>query len=129
MLARSAFHHSVNYRSVVVMGRAEPITDLDERRAALDVLVDAIVPGRSEQPRPQRAQLRATLVLALPLAECSVKARTGGRGGRPRGHGAAGMGRDHPGDHDLWHPVPDAELDPPLDVPPSAAAYARPRPG
>ena len=78
VLARSAFHHSMNYRSVVVFGQATPVTDLDERRAALDTLVDHIVPGRGADVRPPSdKELRSTLVLALPLDECSVKLRTG----------------------------------------------------
>ncbi|HEX8804711.1 MAG TPA: pyridoxamine 5'-phosphate oxidase family protein, partial [Acidimicrobiales bacterium] len=79
VLARSAFHHSVNYRSVVVIGRARRIDDLDERRAALEVLVEAVVPGRTADARPpDERELRGTTVLALPLDECSVKVRTGG---------------------------------------------------
>ena len=79
VLARSAFHHSMNYRSVVVFGRAVPIDDLDERRAALDVLVEHIVPGRSGDTRvPSEKEVRGTLVLALPLDELSVKVRAGG---------------------------------------------------
>ena len=79
VLARSAFHHSMNYRSVVVFGRATPVDDLTERRAALDVLVEHIVPGRLADARvPNDKELRGTLVLALPLDECSVKVRTGG---------------------------------------------------
>ena len=79
VLARSAFHHSMNYRSVVVFGRAEPIVDLDAKRAALDVLVDHLVPGRGQDARgPTEKELRSTLVLSLPLREVSVKQRTGG---------------------------------------------------
>lgn len=79
VLARSAFHHSMNYRSVVVMGTAQPIQDLTERRRALDVLVEHIVPGRTGDARePSEREVRGTLVLALPLDECSVKVRTGG---------------------------------------------------
>jgi hypothetical protein len=78
VLARSAFHHSMNYRSVVVFGQATPVTDLDQRRTALDLLVDHIVPGRGADVRPPSdKELRSTLVLALPLDECSVKLRTG----------------------------------------------------
>jgi nitroimidazol reductase NimA-like FMN-containing flavoprotein (pyridoxamine 5'-phosphate oxidase superfamily) len=78
VLARSAFHHSMNYRSVVVFGRAVPIEDLDERRAALDVLVEHFVPGRTGDARvPSETEVRGTLVLALPLDELSVKVRTG----------------------------------------------------
>jgi len=79
VLARSAFHHSMNYRSVVIFGRATPVADLDERRSALDALVEHIVPGRGADARPPTdKELRGTLVLAMPLDECSVKARTGG---------------------------------------------------
>lgn len=79
VLARSAFHHSANYRSVVVFGRATRVQDLDERRAALDVLVEGVVPGRTTEARPPNdKELRGTLVLALPLDELSVKVRTGG---------------------------------------------------
>jgi hypothetical protein len=79
VLARSAFHHSMNYRSVVVIGRATPVGDLTDRRAALDVLVEHIVPGRTADARPpNERELRGTLVLALSLDECSVKVRTGG---------------------------------------------------
>jgi nitroimidazol reductase NimA-like FMN-containing flavoprotein (pyridoxamine 5'-phosphate oxidase superfamily) len=78
VLARSAFHHSMNYRSVVVFGQATAVADPDERRAALDVLVEHIVPGRTEEARePNDKELRSTLVLALPLDEASVKVRTG----------------------------------------------------
>jgi len=79
VLARSAFHHSMNYRSVVIFGRATPITDLDEKRAALDALVEHVVPGRTADARPPtEKELKGTLVLSLSLEECSVKARTGG---------------------------------------------------
>jgi uncharacterized protein len=79
VLARSAFHHSMNYRSVVVFGRAAPVEGLAERRAALDRLVEHIVPGRGADVRPpSEKELRGTLVLALALAESSVKVRTGG---------------------------------------------------
>ncbi|MGY1638226.1 pyridoxamine 5'-phosphate oxidase family protein [Geodermatophilus sp. SYSU D00742] len=78
VLARSAFHHSVNYRSVVVHGTARVVTDAAEKTAALDALVDAVVPGRTAGTRaPDRRELAATTVLRLPLAEVSVKVRSG----------------------------------------------------
>jgi nitroimidazol reductase NimA-like FMN-containing flavoprotein (pyridoxamine 5'-phosphate oxidase superfamily) len=78
VLARSAFHHSMNYRSVVVFGRAEVITEQDEKRRALEVLVDHLVPGRTASARgPSERELRSTLVLRLPLDEASAKVRTG----------------------------------------------------
>ncbi|MDT9683151.1 pyridoxamine 5'-phosphate oxidase family protein [Streptomyces sp. TRM76323] len=84
VLARSAFHHSVNYRSVVVHGTARQVTDPDEKRAALDALVDHVVPGRSADSRPANAkELAATAVLSLDLAEVSAKVRTGGANDDP----------------------------------------------
>jgi nitroimidazol reductase NimA-like FMN-containing flavoprotein (pyridoxamine 5'-phosphate oxidase superfamily) len=78
VLARSAFHHSVNYRSVVALGRATVVTDPAEKAAALAALVDGVVPGRSAGSRaPDRRELAATTVLVLPLEEVSVKVRTG----------------------------------------------------
>ncbi|GAA2393365.1 pyridoxamine 5'-phosphate oxidase family protein [Streptomyces glaucosporus] len=79
VLARSAFHHSVNYRSVVVHGTARQVTDPAERAVALDALVDQAVPGRSADTRPPSArELAATAVVALDLEEVSAKVRTGG---------------------------------------------------
>lgn len=78
VLARTAFHHSVNYRSVVVFGRARRIDDPARKRAVLDALVDKIEPARSTACRPPDAkELAATQVIALPLAEASAKIRTG----------------------------------------------------
>ncbi|GHA15604.1 pyridoxamine 5'-phosphate oxidase family protein [Streptomyces echinoruber] len=84
VLARSAFHHSVNYRSVVVHGVARQVTDPEEKRAALDALVDHVVPGRAADARPANAkELAATAVLRLDLAEVSAKIRTGGANDEP----------------------------------------------
>jgi nitroimidazol reductase NimA-like FMN-containing flavoprotein (pyridoxamine 5'-phosphate oxidase superfamily) len=78
VLSRSAFHHSMNYRSVVVVGRAVAVVDDTERSEALRAIVDHTVPGRSEQCRgPNPAELRATRVVALPITEASAKVRTG----------------------------------------------------
>ncbi|MGH3470633.1 MAG: pyridoxamine 5'-phosphate oxidase family protein [Nocardioidaceae bacterium] len=79
VLARSGFHHSMNYRSAVVMGRGRLVDDADERLHALDLVVDHVVPGRAATMRAHtRKELAATMVVALPLHEASVKARTGG---------------------------------------------------
>ncbi|RMI41229.1 pyridoxamine 5'-phosphate oxidase family protein [Streptomyces triticirhizae] len=79
VLAKSAFHHSINYRSVVVHGTARRVTDPARARAALDSLVNAVVPGRAEDCRPANAkELAATAVLELDLAEVSAKVRVGG---------------------------------------------------
>lgn len=79
VLARSAFHHSMNYRSVVVLGRARPVTDADEKMRALRAIVDHVLAGRWQTSRPPTPQeLKATAVLALPLDEASAKLRRGG---------------------------------------------------
>ncbi len=79
VLARSAFHHSMNYRSAVVIGRARIVEDEAEKRHALDRVVDQVVPGRAATLRAHtRKELGATAVIALPLREASVKQRTGG---------------------------------------------------
>jgi nitroimidazol reductase NimA-like FMN-containing flavoprotein (pyridoxamine 5'-phosphate oxidase superfamily) len=78
VLARSAFHHSMNYRSVVVFGNAREVTG-EEKLRALDSLVEHVMPGRSAEVRaPNETELRQTVVLALPLDEASAKIRTGG---------------------------------------------------
>ena len=76
--ARSAFHHSMNYRSVVVMGRAVEVTDTDEKLGALRALVERFGGGRWDDARkPSLKEFNKTLVLALPLDEASAKIRTG----------------------------------------------------
>jgi uncharacterized protein len=78
VLARSSFHHSLNYRSVVVLGRAVEEQDPDAKAAALSAFVDHVVPGRSADSRAATAiEVRKTIVLRLPLREASAKVRTG----------------------------------------------------
>jgi nitroimidazol reductase NimA-like FMN-containing flavoprotein (pyridoxamine 5'-phosphate oxidase superfamily) len=79
VLARSAFHHSMNYRSVVLFGVARELTDPGEKAAALAALVEHLVAGRSAEVRPPSdKELAATRVLALPIDAASAKRRTGG---------------------------------------------------
>jgi nitroimidazol reductase NimA-like FMN-containing flavoprotein (pyridoxamine 5'-phosphate oxidase superfamily) len=79
VLARSAFHHSMNYRSVVVLGTADAVTDPAEKEAALERFVEALIPGRQADVRPTtKKELDGTLVLRLSLATASAKVRTGG---------------------------------------------------
>jgi len=79
VMARSAFHHSMNYRSVVVFGKAREVTDREEKMRALDALVEHVAAGRNAEVRaPNEAEIRQTLVLAMPIEEASAKVRTGG---------------------------------------------------
>jgi nitroimidazol reductase NimA-like FMN-containing flavoprotein (pyridoxamine 5'-phosphate oxidase superfamily) len=78
VLARSAFHHSMNYRSVVVFGRVSPIEDPAAKVAALRALSEHMIPGRWDDVRgPNERELQQTTVLSLPLTEASAKVRTG----------------------------------------------------
>jgi uncharacterized protein len=126
VLARSAFHHSMNYRSVVIFGVAERVDDADEKRRAVEAVVEHVVPGRMGDTRPPTAEeLRATLVVRVPVAEASAKIRTG-------------PPIEEPGDLDLdyWAgelplrltpavPVPDEGVRP--EVPGYLREWARPR--
>lgn len=77
--ARSVFHNSMNYRSAVVYGTARLVTDEDERLAAIEAITEHLIPGRwAHSRRPTSKEMAATAVLAVSLAEASVKARTGG---------------------------------------------------
>ena len=126
VLARSAFHHSMNYRSVMALGRTRSVGDPDEKEAALRAVVEHIVPGRSAEVRGgDRRELAATAVLALPLTEVSAKVRTG----PPKDDGpdyalpiwagvlplALGPGR----------PLPDPRLNPGIVTPASVAGWDR----
>jgi nitroimidazol reductase NimA-like FMN-containing flavoprotein (pyridoxamine 5'-phosphate oxidase superfamily) len=126
VLARSAFHHSFQYRSVVALGRTRLVTDPEEKDTALSALVEHFVPGRSTDVRPgDRRELAATAVLALPLEEVSAKVRTGDP-------------KDEDQDYDLpyWagilplslepgRPMPDPRLKPGIPVPPYVSAWSR----
>jgi len=78
VLARSAFHHSVNYRSVVVYGRGQAVEEPERKAALLDAFTARIAPGRPDPPRPANAkELAATLVVRVPLVEAVAKRRSG----------------------------------------------------
>ena len=98
---RSAFHHSMNYRSAVVIGEARLVEDLGERQHALDLIVDHMLPGRAATLRPStRKELAATAVVAVPLHEASMKERVGWSRRRARGRRRRRLGRpraDPPG--------------------------------
>ena len=78
VMARSAFHHSMNYRSVVVMGKGREVVDREEKLRVLDALVEHVCAGRVRDARPpNETELRQTLVIAMPLTEASAKIRSG----------------------------------------------------
>lgn len=118
VLARSAFHHSLNYRSVVVLGEAQVITDEAERERALAVFVERLAPGRNAQLRPMtRQELRQTAVMRISLERASAKVRTG-----------PPVDEDADYDWPVWagvlpvstafgEPEPDPRLDDGIDVP------------
>jgi nitroimidazol reductase NimA-like FMN-containing flavoprotein (pyridoxamine 5'-phosphate oxidase superfamily) len=126
VLARSAFNHSMNYRSVVVLGKASAITGDDEKNEALLALSEHFIRGRWDEVRPPTAlELKATTVLSLPLDEASAKVR----GGDP-------VDDDEDYDLDVWagvlpmrivtgEPIPDAKLKEGIDVSPSVKNYRR----
>ncbi|MER7731197.1 pyridoxamine 5'-phosphate oxidase family protein [Streptomyces erythrochromogenes] len=123
VLARSAFHHSLNYRSVVVHGTAHQVTDEEECRTALDAMIDAVAPGRSGDVRPANAkELAATAVIRVDLDEVSAKLRTG-----PSNDDAEDLGLPHwagvvPVGTVYGSPVPAADLDPGIALPDYLAA-------
>jgi len=129
VLARSAFMHSMNFRSVVVYGRTREVSDREEKWMAQKALVDHVCAGRSDQVRmPTDDELRQTTILAVPLEEVSAKLRTG-------------PPKDDEADYDLplWagvlpmSTVPQTPLDDPrlghgLEPPPNVTGYRRPPP-
>ncbi|MGD9628819.1 MAG: pyridoxamine 5'-phosphate oxidase family protein [Pyrinomonadaceae bacterium] len=126
VLARSAFHHSINYRSVVVLGKATLVEDAAEKDKALEAFTEHIIPGRWPEIRwPSELELKATSVLKLPIEEASAKIRTGDP-------------KDDEEDYamDVWAgvlpletrpgiPVPDSKLKDGIDVPDHVAGYKR----
>jgi uncharacterized protein len=126
VFARSAMHHSMQFRSVVVLGNARQVQDRKEKLRAFAALLDHVAPGRSIDTRsPNDRELAATAVLALDLVEVSAKVRTGGP-------------VDDPEDAELPHwagvlpltlqagtPIPADDLDPAIELPPYLAAYRR----
>jgi len=123
VLARSAFHHSINYRSVVVHGIARQVTDPEEKRAALDALVDHVVPGRSRDSRPaNKKELAATAVIRLDLGEVSAKVRTGGVNDEPEDLSLPHWAGVVPVRKEYGAPLADADLTPGIDLPDYLAA-------
>ncbi|MFE8961944.1 pyridoxamine 5'-phosphate oxidase family protein [Streptomyces iakyrus] len=118
VLARSAFHHSINYRSVVVHGVAHDVTDPVEKRQALDALVDHVVPGRSADSRPaNKKELAATAVIRLDLDEVSAKLRTGGVNDEPEDLALPHWAGVVPVRRTYGTPVSDPDLAPGTELP------------
>jgi nitroimidazol reductase NimA-like FMN-containing flavoprotein (pyridoxamine 5'-phosphate oxidase superfamily) len=123
VLARSAFHHSVNYRSVVVLGSARPVEGPDERLAALRAFTERLVPGRWGEVRPPSpTELKGTRVLAMTLDESSAKVRGGPPVEEPEDYARAVWAGVIPLRTDTGTPVPSPGLVP--GVAPSAAVEA-----
>jgi nitroimidazol reductase NimA-like FMN-containing flavoprotein (pyridoxamine 5'-phosphate oxidase superfamily) len=119
VLARSAFHHSVNYRSVMLFGKAELLNGAKEKEQAIEAFTEKLVPGRwPEVRRPSRKELKATMVLRLPICEASAKVRRG-----PPIDDAADYALDVwagviPFEARRLTPQPDPQLRPGIELPP-----------
>lgn len=128
VLARSAFSHSMNYRSVVAFGRARLVTDPAEKQDAFRALLDHLLPGRWEDCRqPDAKEIAATTVLKVPLDEASIKVRSG-----PPKDAAKDMDLEYwagviPMQLAAGAPVADAGIDPDMPVPGYAEGYSRRR--
>ncbi|HEX5980783.1 MAG TPA: pyridoxamine 5'-phosphate oxidase family protein [Thermoleophilaceae bacterium] len=124
VLARSAFHHSVNYRSVVVFGTATLIEPGDETAKALELFTEKLVPGRWADVRPPtRQELKGTKVLSLPLDEASAKVRTGPPIDEDEDYDLPVWAGVLPLATDVAEPQPDPRLDPAIETPGYVAAW------
>jgi len=128
VFARSVFEHSMNYRSVVVLGQATAVVERDEKLAALEAFTEKLLPGRSAEARPPTpTELKATSVLRMPLDEASAKIRDGGPedGDTPDAELAVWAGH-LPLVVAALEPVADPSLRPGIPVPPALRPYRRP---
>jgi uncharacterized protein len=120
VFSRSAFHHSINYRAVMVFGVATPVEGLDEQRAAMLALVEQVVPGRSVEVRhPSDRELRATRILQLPIVEASAKVRTGPAIEEPEDLASRTWGGEVPLHVVRGEPIPDALVPARVEPPPT----------
>jgi nitroimidazol reductase NimA-like FMN-containing flavoprotein (pyridoxamine 5'-phosphate oxidase superfamily) len=127
VLARSAFHHSMNYRSVVVLGVAVEVTGDAERMQALEAIVEHIVRGRWADIRwPTETELKATLVLRLPIDEASAKVRQGPPIDDEEDYALACWAGELPLRLIPQSPVADPRLDAGIAPPPAVRDYRRP---
>lgn len=130
VLARSAFHHSMNYRSVMVFGTAQAVEGPDEKSRVLQALTDHLIRGRWDDVRmPSPAELKATLVLSLPIEEASAKVRTGPPLDDEEDYALPFWAGVLPLRIAAGPPVPDPRLAPDVSPPGYALAYHGPGPG
>jgi len=126
VLARSAFHHSVNYRSVVILGTARLVTDAAEKMEALRVFTEHVMKGRWDDVRqPTEQELKATTVLALPLEEVSAKVRTGGPIDDEADYTLPVWAGVLPLETSVKEPVPDPQRKRDQPIPPYLKNYSR----
>ncbi|HSL68253.1 MAG TPA: pyridoxamine 5'-phosphate oxidase family protein [Actinomycetota bacterium] len=127
VLARSAFMHSMNYRSVVVYGRTREVSDREEKWMAQKALVDQVCAGRSDQVRmPTDDELRQTTILAVPLVEASAKLRTGPPKDDEADYALPVWAGVLPMSSVPQTPLDDPRLGPGLEPPPNVTGYRRP---
>jgi nitroimidazol reductase NimA-like FMN-containing flavoprotein (pyridoxamine 5'-phosphate oxidase superfamily) len=127
VLARAAMHHSANYRSVMLLGTARPVDSPEQKRAALESIVEHIVPGRWAETRaPTDNELKATSVLALKIDEASAKVRTGPPIDDEQDYALGVWAGVIPILSRAGEPQADARLAPGTPLSPSADGYARP---
>lgn len=127
VIARSGLHHSLNYRSVMVFGKAVEITGDGERSRALDHIVDTLVPGQAAAVRPMtRNEMKGTTVLRLPISEASAKVRTGGPVDEPEDYELPIWAGVLPVKTTYGPPIPDPNLRHSLPIPDHLAHYGRP---
>lgn len=125
VLARSAVHHSVNYRSVVVLGRATAIEEPAEKMAAIEAFTERLIAGRWDEARPPTAkELKAIQVLSLPLDEASAKLRTGPPIDDEEDYALDTWAGVIPLRTVTGKPVPDARLAEGIPVSPAARAWS-----
>ena len=118
VLARSAFHHSVNYRSVVLLGQARLVESVEDKTAALHAFTERMVPGRWDEIRwPTRQELKGTTVLTLPIDEASAKVRTGPPGDDDEDYAGDSWAGVVPITMAYGEPQPDPLLRDGIDVP------------
>jgi hypothetical protein len=126
VIARSLFHHEMNYRSVVLFGRATLVEGEDEKLHALKVLSEQIIPGRWEQARtPTPQEVKGTTVLAFPIAEGSAKIRSGEPHDNAEDYALSIWAGQLPLKLIAGVPIPDPKLSPDIPPPENLAHYHR----